>query len=191
MPKTGTSPSKSECRCRAPRRRRPTRPAGQDDRLRTREHLRDGHRVGHDLGVDPRLPHPPRDQLRVLRPEVDDEDEVMVRQVGHSVALRRRAAETQSYRWSLLMASPAGSSRARLDEPGLVGQDDGVHAVAYAELGRRSGSRGSSRSPRDVELGGDLRVRVSACDQRHDLGLAGVNALRIVGLAESGRGRRT
>ena len=41
-----------------------------------REHLRDRHRARHDLAVDVRLAHAPRDQLRVLRPEVDDEDEV-------------------------------------------------------------------------------------------------------------------
>ena len=35
-----------------------------------------GDRVGHDLGVDVRLAHPPRDQLGVLRAEVDDEDGV-------------------------------------------------------------------------------------------------------------------
>ena len=55
------------------------RAAGQHDRLRlARQHLGDRHRVRHDLGVDPRLAHPPRDQLGVLRPEVDDEDQVVV-----------------------------------------------------------------------------------------------------------------
>jgi hypothetical protein len=32
--------------------------------------------VGDDLAVDVRFPDPPRDQLRVLRAEVDDEDGV-------------------------------------------------------------------------------------------------------------------
>ena len=55
-------------------RRRATR---EDDRLRVAgEHLRDRHRARDDLAVDVHLAHPPRDQLRVLRPEVDDEDEV-------------------------------------------------------------------------------------------------------------------
>src|SRR3712207_7006022 len=41
------------------------------------EHLRDRRGVRDDLGVHPGLTHPPRDQLRVLRPEVDDEDQVV------------------------------------------------------------------------------------------------------------------
>jgi len=50
------------------------RSPGEDHRRRVaREQLPDRHRVGHDLGVDPRLPHPTRDQLRVLRTEIDDE----------------------------------------------------------------------------------------------------------------------
>ena len=38
------------------------------------QHLRDRHRVRHDLGVDPGLAHPAGDQLGVLGAEVDDED---------------------------------------------------------------------------------------------------------------------
>ncbi len=53
------------------------RPAGEDDRLGVAgEHLRDRHRTRDDLAVDVQLADPARDQLRVLRPEVDDEDEV-------------------------------------------------------------------------------------------------------------------
>ncbi len=37
------------------------------------EHLRDRHRVRNDLGVDPRLTYPTRDELRVLGAEVDHE----------------------------------------------------------------------------------------------------------------------
>ena len=56
------------------------RTAAEDDRLGlARQHLRDRHRVRHDLGVDPRLAHPAGDQLGVLGAEVDDEDEVVVR----------------------------------------------------------------------------------------------------------------
>ena len=48
------------------------RPAREDDPDRVvRGHLDRRHVVGHDLGVDPALAHPPRDQLGVLRPEVD------------------------------------------------------------------------------------------------------------------------
>jgi hypothetical protein len=51
----------------------------QDDRLgAASQHLRDAHRVRHDLGVDACLTDPPGDQLGVLRPEVDDKDEIMV-----------------------------------------------------------------------------------------------------------------
>ncbi len=49
----------------------------QDDRPRLAcQHLRDRHRARNDLAVDVQLAHTTRDQLRVLRPEVDDEDEV-------------------------------------------------------------------------------------------------------------------
>ncbi len=53
------------------------RSAREDDRLGlSRQHLHDGHRTRHDLAVDVQLAYAPGDQLRVLRPEVDDEDEV-------------------------------------------------------------------------------------------------------------------
>ncbi len=53
--------------------------AREDDRLRVaREHLRDRHRPRHDLAVHVRLADATRDQLRVLRPEVDDENEIGV-----------------------------------------------------------------------------------------------------------------
>jgi hypothetical protein len=51
------------------------RAARQDDRRGPAgEDLGDRHRVRHDLAVHVRLADPTRDQLRVLRPEVDDED---------------------------------------------------------------------------------------------------------------------
>ena len=89
MPKTGTpavkSAGSSAGRALGVHRRRA---AGQDDRLRLAgQHLGDRHRVRHDLGVDPRLAHPAGDQLGVLGPEVDDEDQVVV---GHAVDLRGR-----------------------------------------------------------------------------------------------------
>lgn len=51
------------------------RTTGQDQRGRVlRLDLVDRCRMRDHLGVDPRLTHPPRDQLRILRTEVDDED---------------------------------------------------------------------------------------------------------------------
>ena len=55
------------------------RPAGEDHALRL--HLAEGllgRLERHDLGIDPLLPHPPRDELRHLRAEIDDEDLVVV-----------------------------------------------------------------------------------------------------------------
>ena len=48
----------------------PRRPLG--------EHVGQRHRARHDLRVDARLSDAARDQLRVLRPEVDDENGVVV-----------------------------------------------------------------------------------------------------------------
>ena len=60
------------------------RAAGEDDGLG--QHRREGG-LGlverHDLGIDACLPHPPRDQLGVLRAEIDDEH--FVRVVRHGV----------------------------------------------------------------------------------------------------------
>ena len=63
------------------------RTAREDDRLRlAREHLGDRHRARDDLAVDVRLADPARDQLRVLRPEVDDENEVvLIRSCGYDL----------------------------------------------------------------------------------------------------------
>jgi hypothetical protein len=64
------------------------RAAGQDHRLRL--HLKEcGFRLleRHDLGIDALLAHPPRDQLRHLTAEIDDQNLVMRR--GHR---RRRLA---------------------------------------------------------------------------------------------------
>ena len=69
------------------------RPAGQDDRLRPlRHHLGHRHGVRHDLGVDPRLAHPTRDQLGVLRPEVDHQDQIVLRR-RHDRILSSRKPE--------------------------------------------------------------------------------------------------
>jgi hypothetical protein len=51
------------------------RAAGQDHRSwATGQDLGDRHRRRHDLAVDVGLADPPRDELRVLRTEVDDQD---------------------------------------------------------------------------------------------------------------------
>ncbi len=60
------------------------RPPGEDDRLRLpRQHLGHRHGVGHDLGVDPRLADPAGDQLGVLRPEVDHQDQIVLGVLHH------------------------------------------------------------------------------------------------------------
>src|SRR5216684_8732275 len=59
------------------------RAAGEDDAPGAEGfHLLEGHRAGVDLAVDVQLPHAPGDELRVLRPEVEDEDLLCVN-VGH------------------------------------------------------------------------------------------------------------
>ena len=92
------------------RRRCPARPARRPTTVRRdrmiafgslREHLGDRHRVRHDLGVDPGLPDPAGDQLGVLRPEVDDQDQVVFRHdrslgVRHASASARRTDQHRS-----------------------------------------------------------------------------------------------
>ena len=78
-----------------------------------REHLRDRHRVRHDLGVDPGLAHPAGDQLGVLRAEVDDEDQVVFG--GHAVTRPRR---TGAYR----PVARRGPQRRRTPNQGPTGE---------------------------------------------------------------------
>ncbi len=76
-------------RARAARFRNRGRPAGEDHRLglQPREGLaRPGERM--DLAIDAGLAHPARDQLRHLRAEVDDEDDVVL----HAVPLAESVA---------------------------------------------------------------------------------------------------
>ena len=62
------------------------RPAGQDHRLRLQPRERFGRlRERVDFAIDPRLAHTAGDQLRDLRAEVDDEDEV----VAHAAHLAK------------------------------------------------------------------------------------------------------
>ena len=68
------------------------RAAGQHDRRGFLGHdLLDGRGVRDDLGVHPRLAHPPGDQLRVLRAEVDDEDGSGLLGLRHPNSLSGRA----------------------------------------------------------------------------------------------------
>ena len=64
------------------------RAAGQDDGQRLLgEDLVGGERMGNDLGVQMRLADPARDQLCVLRAEVDDQNRTG--QIGHAASLSR------------------------------------------------------------------------------------------------------
>ena len=54
-------------------------PAAEDERVRVpRAYLLGRHGVGHELRVDAALAHAPRDQLRVLPAEVDDEHRALL-----------------------------------------------------------------------------------------------------------------
>ncbi len=75
------------------------RAAGQDDRLRLpRQHLGHRHRVRHDLGVDPGLAHPAGDQLGVLRPEVDHQDQIVLGVLRHGRSLSAAASRARERR---------------------------------------------------------------------------------------------
>jgi len=53
--------------------------AREDDRLGpARQHLGDRHGTRHDLAVDVRLAYASGDQLRVLRAEIDDENQIVL-----------------------------------------------------------------------------------------------------------------
>src|SRR5439155_16024548 len=85
----------------------------KDDRLRVAgEHLRDRHRTRNDLAVYVDLAYPPGDQLRVLRPEVDAEDEVgrVVHASTYSIRPSRCPARAAT-------PCPRSSTRARPSPP--------------------------------------------------------------------------
>ena len=65
---------------------------------------------------------------------------------------------------------PGGGSR--FDEPALVGEDDGLDAVAQVELGEDAGDVRLHRRLADEQLGGDLGVGQPAGEQPQDLELA-------------------
>ena len=96
-------------RARAARLRNRRRPAGQDHRLGLQPRERFARlRERVDFAIDARLAHAPRDQLRDLRTEVDDEDEVM----AHAA----HVAEEAGQRNPLLTSAPTGERR-RLTAP--------------------------------------------------------------------------
>ena len=65
------------------------RRAGEDERARLeRRDVSDGRSAGHDLGIDAGLAHAPRDQIRVLRAEIEDQHP-LAREASRRV--RRRA----------------------------------------------------------------------------------------------------
>ena len=73
------------------------RAAGQDDGGGLLgEHVRHAHGVGDDLGVDVGLTHAARDQLGILRAEVDDEDGVHVSSVHPPNATRAHPAPSHT-----------------------------------------------------------------------------------------------
>ena len=167
MPKTGT-PGREDRRVdrRGARGVHRRRPAGEDQRGRAAgEHLGHRHRVRHDLGVDPRLAHAAGDQLGVLRPEVDDEDQVVLRLAGGSrhgrslSACRRRPA--------------AG----RAPGPGRSGSEAGswVRTAGAAPGGPRQGREfdGATRPPqrrvaRGVTWARRRSTRPRRSGHRHD-----------------------
>jgi hypothetical protein len=77
-------------------------------------------------------------------------------------------------RWSHLAGGhrPNGSSSAGSDEPGFVGKDDDLDAVAEVELREDVGDVALDCRLAEVQLSRDLRVRQSARDGARDLELA-------------------
>jgi hypothetical protein len=58
---------------------------------------------------------------------------------------------------------------ARLDDAGLVGQDDGLDPVAQAELGEQVADVGFHGGVADEEVGGDLGVGEAAGEPQQDV----------------------
>ena len=77
----------------------------------------------------------------------------------------------------------------REDEAGLVGVDDGLHAVAQVQLGQHVGHVGLHRRLAQHERAGDLAVRQSPAQQHEHLALAGGQQGQLVGLGPLGRHR--
>ena len=58
------------------------------------------------------------------------------------------------------------------DEAALIGSDDGLDAVPGAELGQHVAHVGLDGLHAEEQLGGDLRVGPTLCDEPQDLGFA-------------------
>ena len=115
------------------------RSAGEDQGGRLAgQHLGHRHRVGHDLGVDAGLAHAAGDQLGVLRPEVDDEDQVVLR-------LARCSRHDRS-----LSAPLDGSDPGRAPGPGRSGSKAGPWVRRC-----RSSARSGPRQGREFDSGPD------------------------------------
>jgi hypothetical protein len=93
-----------------------------------------------------------------------------------------RGGRSLSVRASRVVASIADLSTSsaersdrerRRDEPGLVGEDDGLHAVAQLELAEQAPDVGLDRVLAEHELGGDLGVRQPWATSRRTVDLAG------------------
>src|SRR6266545_1034294 len=82
-------------------------------------------------------------------------------------------------------------SRARRDQPPLVGEDDRLDTVARVELHQNAFDVGLDRRLLDHERRGDLAVRQTLRDELEDLALAGGQLVEpgIGGLADHRLGR--
>src|SRR5262245_8492163 len=65
------------------------------------------------------------------------------------------------------------SSRAGADQPGLIGGDHRLRAVAGIELGENAADVGLHRLDADIQLGGDLVVGAPGGDESQHVDLAG------------------
>src|SRR3954452_23138223 len=89
--------------------------------------------------------------------------------------------------WIARDAALVEAGRIGVEEPALVGEDDGLHAVAEVQLLQDVGDVRLDRRLADVELLADLRVREPGGDEPQDLALARgelVDALRALGSVE-------
>src|SRR5207248_8697783 len=79
------------------------------------------------------------------------------------------------------------SGRAGSDDPGFVGEDDGLYAVAQAELGEHSPDVRLDGGVGHDELLGDLRVGEAAGDEFQDVELAGCQVVELWWRPRGGR----
>ena len=125
------------------------RATGQDDgRGLLGEHVRHAHGVGDDLGVDVGLTHAARDQLGVLRAEVNDEDGVHVRSVHPANGTRAHPAPSRSI-------THVTTAHARYGDGPAPGRGRGRLALRWSARlsGRWSAAPGKRRWPRQPSAG--------------------------------------